>query len=85
MIATQLGLVAGAVTSCAVIPQVVKAYRSKHVRDISVWQPVILVFGMGLWLLYGLIINDIPLIAANIFSIFCNAMLIGMKIMYRQG
>ena len=85
MIATQLGLVAGAVTSCAVIPQVVKAYRSKHVRDISIWQPVILVIGMGLWLLYGLLINDVPLIAANIFSIFCNTFLIAMKIIYREG
>lgn len=85
MIETQLGLVAGAVTSCAVIPQVVKAYRSRHVRDISIWQPVILVFGMGLWLLYGIMIHDIPLIAANIFSIFCNAFLIAMKIIYREG
>ncbi len=85
MIATQLGLVAGAVTSCAVIPQVVKAYRSRHVRDISVWQPVILVFGMCLWLVYGLMIRDIPLIVANFFSIFCNAALIAMKLFYREG
>jgi MtN3 and saliva related transmembrane protein len=85
VIATQVGLVAGAVTSCAVIPQVVKAYRSKHVRDISVWQPVILVFGMFLWLAYGLMIRDIPLIAANFFSIFCNSLLIAMKLFYREG
>ncbi len=85
MIATQLGLVAGAVTSCAVIPQVMKAYRSRHVRDISVWQPVILVFGLCLWLAYGILIRDIPLIAANCFSLFCNAVLIAMKIIYREG
>jgi len=85
VIATQIGLVAGAVTSCAVIPQVVKAYRSRHVRDISVWQPVILVFGMCLWLVYGLMIRDIPLIVANFFSIFCNAVLIAMKFFYREG
>ncbi len=85
MIATQLGLVAGAVTSCAVIPQVVKAYRSRHVRDISVWQPVILVLGMCLWLAYGLMIRDTPLIVANFFSIFCNFLLIAMKFFYREG
>jgi len=79
---TYLGLAAGAVTSVAVIPQVVKSYRSRHVRDISIWQPVLLVLGTGLWLVYGLILGDIPLILANSFSIFCNSMLILMKIMF---
>ncbi|MBP1751428.1 MAG: hypothetical protein H6Q57_264 [Geobacteraceae bacterium] len=79
---TYLGLAAGAVTSVAVIPQVVKSYRSRHVRDISIWQPVLLVIGTGLWLVYGLILGDIPLILANSFSIFCNSMLILMKIMF---
>jgi MtN3 and saliva related transmembrane protein len=79
---TYLGLTAGAVTSVAVIPQVVKSYRSRHVRDISIWQPVLLVLGTGLWLVYGLILGDIPLILANSFSILCNSMLIVMKIMF---
>ena len=79
---TYLGLAAGAVTSVAVIPQVVKSYRSRHVRDISIWQPVLLVIGTGLWPVYGLILGDIPLILANSFSIFCNSMLILMKIMF---
>ena len=80
---TMLGLVAGAVTSIAVVPQVARAYRTRRVRDISVWQPVILVAGMILWLAYGVMIGDIPLIAANIFSIACNGILIGMKFCYR--
>jgi MtN3 and saliva related transmembrane protein len=79
---TYLGLAAGAVTSVAVIPQVVKSFRSRHVRDISIWQPVLLVIGTGLWLVYGLILGDIPLIFANSFSILCNSMLIVMKIMF---
>lgn len=84
MNAMQLGLLAGALTSCAVIPQVLKAYRSRQVRDISVWQPVLLVLGMGLWLAYGIMIRDLPLIAANVFSIACNFLLIIMKFMYRE-
>lgn len=79
---TLLGLVAGALTSVAAIPQVVRAYRTKRVRDISVWQPTILVTGLFLWLGYGLLLHDIPLIAANIFSIICNGAVIVMKIRY---
>ncbi|WP_298437696.1 SemiSWEET transporter [Geobacter sp.] len=83
--ATLLGLVAGAITSIATVPQVVKAYRSRQVRDISIWQPVLLVAGMVLWLAYGVLLGDIPLIAANIFSIACNGILIVMKFCYREA
>jgi MtN3 and saliva related transmembrane protein len=80
-----LGLLAGILTSCAVIPQIYRAFRTRQVRDISVWQPVLLVVGMGLWLLYGILIHDVPLIAANIFSITCNLMLITMKLYYAEN
>ena len=66
---THLGLLAGAVTSAAAVPQLVRTYRTRQARDISIWQPVLLNVGMVMWLIYGLAIGDTPLIAANIFSI----------------
>jgi len=85
MNATHIGLVAGALTSVAVIPQVVRTFRTRHARDISVWQPVLLDIGMFLWLIYGILLNDLPLILANAFSIVCNTLLIYMKIYFGEG
>ncbi len=85
MTITHLGLIAGAITSAAGIPQVVRAYRTKHVRDISIWQPVLLDVGMVLWLVYGIAINDVPLIVANIVSLVCYSILIVLKFLYREG
>lgn len=86
MKATWLGLAAGFLTSIAVIPQVVRTWRIKHARDISIWQPLILIVGMLLWFCYGLLLGDTPLIAANAFSISCYLLLLGMKIVYdRRG
>ena len=82
---THLGLLAGAITSAAAIPQVVRTYRTRHARDISIWQPVLLNVGMVMWLIYGLAIDDTPLIAANIFSIACYSILIVMKIIYKDN
>lgn len=79
---TWIGLVAGFLTSTAVIPQIVRTFRTKHARDISIWQPLILVTGMLLWMIYGLLLNDLPLVLANIFSISCYLLLMGMKIFY---
>jgi MtN3 and saliva related transmembrane protein len=79
---TTIGLVAGTVTSIASIPQVVKTLKTRHVRDISVWQPLLLAFGVALWMVYGILICDLPLILANITPLICNAVLTGMKIRY---
>jgi MtN3 and saliva related transmembrane protein len=81
---THLGLAAGLITTCAGIPQVVRAYRTKHTRDISIWQPVLLNVGLTLWLFYGIALRDIPLIFANFFSLICYSLLIIMKIRYRD-
>ena len=82
---TTIGLVAGTLTSLAAIPQVVKTLRSRHVRDISVWQPLLLSIGVALWMIYGILISDLPLILANIVPLACNLLLTGMKIYYGKN
>ncbi|HEY3308598.1 MAG TPA: SemiSWEET transporter [Desulfuromonadaceae bacterium] len=82
---TVIGLVAGTLTSIAAIPQVIKTLRTRHARDISVWQPLLLAFGVALWMVYGIIINDLPLIISNIIPLGCNALLTGMKLHYRNN
>lgn len=84
MTITHLGLLAGAITTFAAIPQVVKTYRSRHARDISIWQPLLLNVGMSLWLIYGIALRDIPLIVANSVSLLCYTLLLVMKIAYRE-
>lgn len=79
---TTVGMVAGFITSVAAIPQVVKTIRTRHARDISIWQPILLSAGVALWMVYGMLINDLPLILANIVPLICNSMLIGLKIYY---
>jgi len=74
--------VAGTLTSIAAIPQVIKTLKTRHVRDISIWQPLLLAFGVALWMVYGILIGDMPLIVANITPLICNAVLTGMKIRY---
>jgi MtN3 and saliva related transmembrane protein len=84
MNATNLGLVAGALTSIASIPQVVKTLRTRHARDISIWQPLLLCFGVALWLVYGIMLNDKPLILSNIIPLVCNAWLVVLKMRWRD-
>lgn len=79
-------MTAGFLTSIAILPQLVRTWRTKHARDISIWQPALLLVGMALWLLYGILLKDLPLIAANSFSLLCYFLMIAMKLYYdRRG
>lgn len=82
---TTIGLVAGTLTSLAAIPQVIKTLKTRHVRDISIWQPLLLSIGVALWMFYGILINDLPLIVANITPLICNLLLTGMKVYYGRN
>lgn len=82
---TTLGLVAGTLTSIAAIPQVFKTLRTRHAGDISIWQPILLAFGVALWMAYGMLIQDLPLILANIIPLICNILLVGLKIFYDKN
>jgi MtN3 and saliva related transmembrane protein len=81
---TTLGLIAGTLTSIASVPQLIKTLRTRHARDISIWQPLLLAIGIALWLMYGIIIHDLPLILANIIPLACNVMLTFLKLRYRD-
>lgn len=85
MSATWLGLLAGLLTSLASLPQVIKTWRSRHTRDLSLWQPLLLSLGVALWLIYGMLINDIPLILANIIPLACNLALTVMKLRFQDS
>lgn len=82
MTVTWIGMIAGLLTSIAALPQVIKTWKSRHARDLSVWQPLLLSVGIALWLIYGMLIKDLPLVLANIIPLICNVLLTVMKIRF---
>jgi MtN3 and saliva related transmembrane protein len=62
---TALGLLAGLFTTIAWVPQVVKTWRTRSTGDLSLGMYSVMVAGLALWLVYGIVIDDLALIAAN--------------------
>ena len=77
---TLLGLVAATCTTLSFLPQVLKTLQTKRTKDISLGMYTILTTGIFLWLIYGFIIHDIPLILANGISFLLTAMVLLLKI-----
>jgi MtN3 and saliva related transmembrane protein len=80
---TLLGLLAGAGTTFGFLPQLVKIIQTKSTRDISLWMYVVITSGILLWLIYGLIIGSIPVIAANAVTLVISATILILKLRYR--
>ena len=79
---TILGFTAGMLTTISFLPQVIKTLKLKETKDISLWMYVILCIGVFSWLIYGLLIKDLPIIAANSISFLLVSIILFYKIKY---
>lgn len=81
--ANTLGLVAGAFTTLAFVPQVTKTWRSKYTRDISLSMLATFSVGVLLWLFYGFRIGSTPIVIANAITFGLSVTILFFKIKYK--
>jgi MtN3 and saliva related transmembrane protein len=77
-----IGLLAATCTTGSFLPQVIRAWRTRSTRDVSALMFVLLVTGNALWLLYGALIGDLPLVVANLITITLVAIILALKLRY---
>jgi MtN3 and saliva related transmembrane protein len=80
-----VGLSAGICTSVSLLPQLLKLLRHKKADDISLFYLVILFVGLGLWIWYGILREDIPIVVTNGFSLVINGIIIVAGIRYKRN
>ena len=79
---TILGLLAGALTTISFVPQVMKTWKFKETKDISLLMYVIFFTGILLWFSYGILIDNTPIIVANGVSLVLVFIVLLLKIRY---
>ncbi len=76
-IVTILGLIAAICTTISFLPQAIKTIKTKQTKDLSLGMYSVLTTGIILWIIYGILIGDLPIILANgITGIFTTTILI---------
>lgn len=80
---TLFGLVAAIFTTLAFLPQVIKSFKSRQTKDISWLMLSVQSSGNGLWLVYGLMRQDIALILANAITFTLVVSLLLLKATYK--
>ena len=74
-----LGIVAGTITSVTFVPQVIKIWKTRSARDISLVMLLLLITGVLAWLLYGILVKDAAIIYTNSMVLAMSLILLYFK------
>jgi MtN3 and saliva related transmembrane protein len=83
MDSTQIvGIVAGILTASSLLPQVIKTLKEKKAAEVSKGMLITLMSGVALWIYYGILREDMPIIVTNCFSLMVNIAMMVLRIKY---
>lgn len=79
---SNLGYIAGALTVASFLPQVVRAWRTRQTRDLSLGSFALLMTAGSLWMVYGAMSQDWPVVLTNAGMVALNGLLLTAKLRF---
>lgn len=77
-----VGLLAGLLTTISLIPQAMKIWKSRSAADVSLKMFVAFSAGIALWLAYGILMKELPMILWNSVSLALACAILAMKLRF---
>ena len=78
------GFLAALLTTIAFLPQLYKTWQTKSADDVSIVMLILFITGLICWIIYGLKINSIPILAANLITLIFNLSILILKVTYSK-
>jgi MtN3 and saliva related transmembrane protein len=78
-----LGFIAAALGSISFLPQVIKIWRLRSVKELSMSMYILYTISVVLWLIYGIIIKSSPLIIAEMVTLILVSTILVMKYLWK--
>ena len=79
------GFSAASLTTIAFLPQLYKTWKTKSAEDVSLITLILFLTGLICWIVYGLKINSIPILVANVITFIFNFSILILKITYSKA
>jgi MtN3 and saliva related transmembrane protein len=79
-----IGYIAGFCTTLSFVPQVARALRTRSADDFAWGWLIVFELGLSLWLLYGIVLHNWPMILANSLTMSLCSVLMLMKVRYNK-
>jgi MtN3 and saliva related transmembrane protein len=78
------GFLAALLTTIAFLPQLYKTWQTKSADDVSIVMLILFITGLICWIIYGLKINSIPILVANLITLIFNLSILILKVTYSK-
>jgi len=79
-----VGIAAGILTAVSLLPQLIKIIKEKKANSISFGMLAVLLAGLCVWIVYGVLKKDYPIIVTNSFSLLTNIVMVVLTIKYKD-
>lgn len=79
-----LGMAAGTISSITFLPQVIKTWRTKSAKDISMLMFLLATLSVIMWLIYGIVKSSIPIIYTNSMVLLMSLIMLYFKFRYNK-
>lgn len=80
-----LGMTAGCISSITFLPQVIKTWKTRSATDISLLMFTFATISVIMWLVYGIILGNIPIIFTNAMVLLFSLIMLYMKYRFRNN
>lgn len=79
-----VGIIAGALSCTTFLPQVIKTWKSKSTKDVSLTMFIIAAVSTTLWIIYGILIHSFSIFATNIVVLLFSLIMLGLIFINRE-
>ncbi len=80
-----LGYAAGAITTLTFLPQVIKTWKLKSAKDVSMNMFLIAAVNEVMWIIYGALLNNWVIILTNVIVLVMSLTMIALKLKFSDG
>ena len=79
-----VGIAGGILTGVSLLPQLIKIIKEKKANSISFVMLAVLLAGLCVWIVYGVLKKDYPIIVTNSFSLLTNIIIVVLTAKYKD-
>ena len=78
-----IGYLAACFTTFSLLPQIIRIWRLKEAKDVSLFMPLMVAVGSVLWTVYGFLLASLPIVAANTIALITALITVAFAVRYR--
>ena len=79
-----VGIISSVLTAVSMLPQLIKVIKEKDAENVSLVMLTVLLAGLGMWIYYGVLIQDPIIIVSNSFSVLLNMVLLVCALRFKR-